>query len=289
MYSIVGLVSEKERIANGSTFFGKIINVHSCGKYESDAAESFERKANWRDEMLMYLLGGEVSVSINGKTHMVSVGDVAILPARTAYKVYYSENARWRFAHYDKSISGEVFGIPDDTVFHIGESEELLVAFDRLRISLQRRDYNSAIISTANCIELFSIIGRLYNRKENDVRFEDPIEYVANVMAGSKLGVATVGDYAELAGCSASEFRKRFKDKYGISPKQYILDLRMAFIKDALADQALTLKEAAKASCFSDYAYFSRFVLKHLGMSPQKYREKILAEIYKFNEKEQQQ
>ncbi len=285
MYSIVGLISEEERMKNVDTYFGRQLNIHSCGKFEGDAQGDFKRAASWRDEMLIYLLKGEAYIDMKGETHAVTAGDVAILPCKTAYKVRYSENVRWLFMHYDRGVPLDVFGLPDEPSFYIGPSEELSFGFDRLRVNLQRRDYYNAIVSTAIGIEIFALIGRMYCRQSGDIRFHDPIEYVANVMLSSKLGIATVEEYAKLAGLSVSEFRKRFKEKYGISPKQYVLDLRLTYIKSLLADESVSLKEAAKIACFTDYSYFSRFVLKHLGKSPQKYRESILSEVYKSRKK----
>lgn len=73
-------------------------------------------------------------------------------------------------------------------------------------------------------------------------------------------------------GYSYSRQERFFKENYGITPHQYITLLRVERIKQLLADHTLTISDIADTMGFNDLAYFSRFVTKHLGVSPRKLR-----------------
>ena len=73
-------------------------------------------------------------------------------------------------------------------------------------------------------------------------------------------------------GYSYSRQERLFKEEFGITPHQYITLLRVERIKQLLDDYTLTISDIADQMGFNDLAYFSRFVTKHLGVSPRKLR-----------------
>ena len=49
-------------------------------------------------------------------------------------------------------------------------------------------------------------------------------------------------------------------------------------LKELLNDPDLSISQIAECMCFSSLSYFSRYVTKHIGMSPAKYRETLAAQ-----------
>lgn len=66
-----------------------------------------------------------------------------------------------------------------------------------------------------------------------------------------------------------------FKNKYGISPSDYLANLRIEKAKELLTDSTenLSVGQIALAVGFSDALYFSRLFSKKTGVSPSKYRQ----------------
>ena len=75
----------------------------------------------------------------------------------------------------------------------------------------------------------------------------------------------TVEDLANRLGLSVSYFRKLFRQAYGLSPMQYITNLRIHTARDLLLTGEVNVTEAAQLSGFDDIYYFSKLFKKHYG------------------------
>ena len=69
-----------------------------------------------------------------------------------------------------------------------------------------------------------------------------------------------------------STFRKAFKKSTGISPNQYLLDLRLNKAKDLLTSTTLTINEVAYQTGFESIHYFSKLFKKKNRTSPKSFR-----------------
>ena len=83
-----------------------------------------------------------------------------------------------------------------------------------------------------------------------------------------------VNGLAQMAGISEVYLRKIFKMQYGISPSQYITNVRINKAKEFMKYPLLSLEECALQSGFSSLQYFSRVFKKTMGTTPFKYRNK---------------
>ena len=72
-------------------------------------------------------------------------------------------------------------------------------------------------------------------------------------------------------GLSEVYLRKLFAQHYHITPKQYILDLRLQKAKAFLAEEAFTITEIAERCGFSSVYHFSRLFHQRNGVSPTQY------------------
>lgn len=78
-------------------------------------------------------------------------------------------------------------------------------------------------------------------------------------------------DFPELTrmfGYSYSSFRKLFKEKTGMSPHMYLIDLRMNRAVDLLRSGRYTVSEVAFTVGYDDSSYFSRLFRKYKGCPP---------------------
>lgn len=74
--------------------------------------------------------------------------------------------------------------------------------------------------------------------------------------------------------CKISEvyFRRLFKESVGISPKKYVLTLRIEKAKQMLSEGRERVQTIADKCGFESGAHFSRTFKKHVGMTPAEYR-----------------
>ena len=78
---------------------------------------------------------------------------------------------------------------------------------------------------------------------------------------------------AEQCNMSQTYFRRLFHDLYGVSPKQYILSVRLRWAKTMLKSTGDSVTEIAKSCGFDNVYYFSRAFRIHEGVSPSEYRK----------------
>lgn len=75
--------------------------------------------------------------------------------------------------------------------------------------------------------------------------------------------------------CRVSEvyFRKLFKEKTGLSPKQYVLNLRLQKAKRLLAEGKEKIWAVASACGFENSGHFCKSFKEQVGMTPGEYRK----------------
>ncbi|MBQ7867001.1 MAG: AraC family transcriptional regulator [Clostridia bacterium] len=76
---------------------------------------------------------------------------------------------------------------------------------------------------------------------------------------------------AKAAGVSEIYFRRVFSSHYGITPRQYILDIRMHKARQLLTEGALKVAEVAEACGFSSPYHFCRSFRERTGCTPGEY------------------
>ena len=79
-------------------------------------------------------------------------------------------------------------------------------------------------------------------------------------------------ELARLSGLSHSQFTRRFKQILGVSPKDYILRVRIRHARRLLETTRRTVTDIAVESGFYDHSHFSHAFRRHTGTSPAAYR-----------------
>ncbi len=82
----------------------------------------------------------------------------------------------------------------------------------------------------------------------------------------------TVASLAALCGISEVYFRKLFFMRFGTSPKDYIISLRIRYAKQLLAYEALSVGQVAEACGYMDPSHFSREFTCRVGCAPKDYK-----------------
>ncbi len=81
------------------------------------------------------------------------------------------------------------------------------------------------------------------------------------------------GDVADYVGLSESHFRLLFRETYGISPHNYLLNVRVQKAKQMLWENDFSISEIAEKCGFGCQQYFNEIFKKLTGYSPKKYRD----------------
>ncbi|MGM4902778.1 helix-turn-helix domain-containing protein [Tardiphaga sp. 866_E4_N2_1] len=84
----------------------------------------------------------------------------------------------------------------------------------------------------------------------------------------------TLSDLAAIAGLSRMHFAAQFRVATGCSPREYLLQQRIDFAKDAIANSGMPLAEVALASGFRSQAHFSTAFKRIVDETPARWRGK---------------
>ncbi len=82
---------------------------------------------------------------------------------------------------------------------------------------------------------------------------------------------------AAMCGIKESYFQRLFKEKYGMPPKKYIIQLKINHACELLRMEQYTVSQIAAMSGFSDVYFFSRQFKSYLGITPTAFIKKYVS------------
>ena len=225
-----------------------------------------------------YVVCGKGTVTENDKTFQVKAGDVFLLHPRQYHDYYPDPDDPW--VKIWLQISGN--GVPEilrmyglSKVNHIPDfdlSEEVTSICEKIK-----HDTDTEIIDREGPILLIqlmqSISGELKKRSKQEA--SRPIAFHARELIENSLdGNVTLEQLAKNFHVSKHHLVRLFKQEYGITPHEYILNHRIGIAQSLLKRTSLTMQEIANQMNFCDAAYFSDFFRRQTGMTPLQFRKK---------------
>lgn len=84
----------------------------------------------------------------------------------------------------------------------------------------------------------------------------------------------TIKEISNYAGGDRTHFGKSFRKAYGMSPVQYLQQLKMNAAKTLLKETEHKLSEIAHSVGYPDLFTYSKAFKKYVGMPPNQYRHK---------------
>lgn len=100
----------------------------------------------------------------------------------------------------------------------------------------------------------------------------DPIRAALDIIKYNYNNDLNVKALADSLFLDSAYFSRLFKKRVGLSPKQYILQMRLDKAKDLLASTNYSVKEIAATVGYSDPLYFSRLFCASESMTPSRWR-----------------
>ncbi len=214
---------------------------------------------------LCFTLSGEMVYRHNGKDIHVDRRHALLIPKGASYTYSCVEAGEFPLINFntDSSFSPDEF-----ILFEINNPEEFMADFRELeRISLikPRNGHLKAMRI------LYSLFGRLHKMElaketKNFHIIRPAVRYLEKNFSSPELTNKVLASEAMI---SEVYFRKIFKENYGVSPKQYIQELRIEKAKVLLKGNSLTsIASVADEVGFSNVYQFSAAFKKATGYTP---------------------
>lgn len=233
--------------------------VGSCGTYRLKAHKKLPTwaprgRVDWQ---LLFVASGKTHFYIGGKDQIVTAGHMVLFqPKEEQHYEYFGEDKpEVYWVHFTGSSVKEIlrsYDIPlDEHIFFAGTP----AAYTQLFLMIQRtRLEKPPLVTTAVQQEMD------FARQYFHEHYNEPIN---------------IEEYAQSRHTSISLFMRNFKKVYGVSPKQYILNIRMNNAQNLLESTDYTVAEIAAIVGYDNALYFSRIYHKQKGQAPSDYRKKM--------------
>jgi AraC-like DNA-binding protein len=160
-------------------------------------------------------------------------------------------------------------------VVKINAEDTVLATFSRIMRSIRA---NRPALQQVLAGATHNLLGLIYSsqqaKPEHDAQNNNAIEYAITRIQNEFAGDLDMKLLAEELGVSYSWFRHTFSAHTGLSPHQYLLELRLVRARNLLAESELTIKEIATQTGFEDEFYFSRLFRQKLNLSPSQWRDR---------------
>lgn len=195
--------------------------------------------------------------------------EVFYLPKGSSYHVVSKAKGNCYAINFD--VVGEIHCKPFALKFR--NSEAVMKCFKAAAKDFLHQSvfHNTSVLK--NLYEIIHLMGKefhfTYMPSEKEKIIAVAVEKIHQDFCRNDL---TISELAAISDVSETYFRRLFTAKYGISPKEYIIKLRINHAKKLLMSGDFTVNETAELCGYCEPCHFSREFSKHTGISPKNYR-----------------
>lgn len=233
-------------------------------------------KAHFHNEVSIGLIErGSTKTEINGSTYDLHEKTFLIIPPDLPHKCnpYNYKNWNFRMLYIKTEWFKSAFNIQKEKVkfdyLKIGENifSDIIKLTDKIEgetINIENEtklvNHISLLINNLNLEE--EISKKLSLKKINEIKEYIDDNYLKNIM---------LDDLAETAKVSKYYLIRKFNGRYGLSPHQYITNLRINHAKNLLKNN-MDFADIALDSGFYDQSHFSKCFKEYTGVTPMNYK-----------------
>ncbi|MDR1772732.1 MAG: AraC family transcriptional regulator [Hungatella sp.] len=258
--------------------------VISCGHsvFINPEFKAAKRPNGRRDYQLLYLRSGKATYTIHGKDHLLTPGHIVFYhPSEPQFYSYDSRDTPdvyWiHFTGGNVPKELENLGLFSARIFYPKCNLIFDQLFDQIILELQLKKQYYYSIADSRFRELLCLMAReISTLNEVTAPHTREIEQAVNIFHTRFNQPFNITDYAASCHMNVCWFTRLFKRQLGVSPQQYLTNIRISRACELLA-QGFRVAETSEIVGYQDPLYFSRIFKKHTGQSPSQYRKSSIS------------
>lgn len=224
--------------------------------------------------------GGNGEFVCTGSRHSIRRGDVFIFVPRVPHE-YYPLNSEWSihfFTFNGEGVHGimKYMNIESCAVYSMDEDELniFIKKMDRLHEAFKTE---AGFTSSVLMMDILSETHKQKMKKPDEGQFSEEMHErivtpVIRYMRETYKENISLDDMCDVAEVSKSYLCRIFKKKTGMSPVQYLMNIRVEEAKKLLVSTDMRIKRITNEVGFNDISYFCAVFREKVGITPDEYR-----------------
>lgn len=218
---------------------------------------------------LSLCISGQITYTMNGENYISDQSKAVLLPQGGTYSLFGDAEGLFPVINF----KCKNFNCNEIMVFKLENPQAFLKSFEALK---------NLFLDDKNHLKIYSVFYELlskiyYENSQKHTLLDSAIQFIAENTQNPTLSNTCI---AKQIGISEVYLRKLFLSYYHITPKQYVLDIRIRKAKQLLCDTPFSVTAISEECGFSSVYHFCRAFKNKTGMTPTEYAN--LNKIYQI-------
>ncbi len=208
---------------------------------------------------ISFCLCGQITYTMNGKNYVSTKNNAVILPKNGTYSLHGDKEGLFPLINFDS----ENFKLNEILVIPLDEPLASINDFDRLKELFLKKESHYKIYGA-----FYEMLDKVFSEKTKSNPLLSVIRYIEENLSDPEL---TNEKIARQRGISEVYLRKLFIASFNITPKQYVIDLRLKKARSMLSDTPYSVTAISEMCGFSSLYHFCRIFKEKTGVTPSQY------------------
>ena len=250
------------------------LTVNCTGRRFADEPFATDNTSGREDYYLMYIENGKLELWREGRFVTAAAGNIVIFPPRHHYRYRFDgkEPLSYLWVHFTGSYAARFLaecGLDPLPCYYPTEINSKIVSyFTRMFDIFESGDILRSQRISSSLEQLLLTVAMSVRADQQGRTLERSLEFIHS----SYDREIKIPQLAKMEFLSNSRYISVFKERFGMSPSEYIINLRMNVACQLLKSTDMTVKQIAAAVGYSDPHFFSKLFKKKTGASPREYR-----------------
>ena len=225
---------------------------------------------------LFYILEGEIFIQTPSGSFVAKSGDMVLIPAgvKHSFRLTKLNHAKKCWFHFDMTAGANGFfeNLSLPYKIKVGKNDFIKSTFDNIFFHAKSSLEEDRLIVASGVFTLISFYLKKCNYIKNESSADDEIDsvilYIKNHYE-ENLSLKTLSNHANL---SPNYFVRKFKERTGYSPLQFVNVMKMERAKYLIEQSDHSIGKIMEQLGFYDASHFSKLFKKYCGYSPKNFR-----------------